>query len=88
VSAPLQRPEFDVNLRRSASTDVTRGKVRVPMKKGVETGKRTVLQVREASPERVAFVPLNCAWTSASARKARSRHNPTVPNACSRPRSH
>ena len=44
MSAPLQRPEFDVNLRRSASTDVTRGKVRVPMKKGVETGKRTVLQ--------------------------------------------
>jgi pimeloyl-ACP methyl ester carboxylesterase len=44
VSAPLQRPEFDVNLRRSASTDVTRGKVRVPMKKGVETGKRTVLR--------------------------------------------
>src|SRR5580658_4282724 len=88
ASAPLQSPEFDVNLRRSGSTDVSPWKVESAYERGGRERKKDCLAVREASLGRVAFVPLNCAWTSASAGKARSRHNPTVPNACSRPRSH
>src|ERR1022692_4912384 len=42
------------------------------------------LAVREASTGRVAFVPVTCAWTGASAGKAGACHNSTVQSACSR----
>src|SRR5271166_5144210 len=55
ASAPLRRPEFDVNLRRSASTDVSPWKGESAYEKGGRERKKHRLAVREASPERVAF---------------------------------